>query len=78
MPELKIGTSTDKSSKHISPVQTELAGGSQDVNYTLSPQLLGQDGGGDEAASSTNSSTVKKKLENKCNGFLYSLKFQFQ
>lgn len=60
MPELKIGTSTDKSSKHISPVQTELAGGSQDVNYTLSPQLLAQDGGGNEAASSTNSSTVKK------------------
>lgn len=43
--------------KNISPVQTELAGGSQDVNHTFSPQLLAQDGGGDEAASPTNSGT---------------------
>lgn len=43
--------------KNISPVQTELAGGSQDVNHTFSPQLLAQDRGGNEATSSTNSST---------------------
>lgn len=48
---------------NVSPVQTELAGSSQDVNHTFSPQLLAQDGGGDEAASSTNSSTAEKKLE---------------
>lgn len=44
----------------MSPVQTELAGCSQDVDHTLSPQLLAQDGGGDEAASSPDSSTAGK------------------
>lgn len=66
-------------SQNTSPVQTELAGGSQDVNHTFSPQLLAQDGGGDEAASSTNSSTAEKKEgrmgggteEEKMNGFVY-------
>lgn len=47
----------------MSPVQTELAGCSQDVDPTLSPQLLAQDGGGDEAASSPDSSTAGKILE---------------
>lgn len=45
----------------ISPVQTELAGGPQDVDHALSPQLFAQDGGGDEAACSTNPSTEKAK-----------------
>lgn len=49
--------------KNISPVQTELAGGSQDVDHALGPQLLAQDGGGDEAAGPTDSSTADKKLK---------------
>lgn len=44
----------------MSPVQTELAGRSQDVDHALSSQLLAQDGGGDEAASSPDSSTAVK------------------
>lgn len=47
--------------KNISPVQTELAGGSQDVDHTLSPQLLAQDGGGNKTAGSPNSSTADTK-----------------
>lgn len=54
MHELVLFTGLD----HPTSVQTELAGCSQDVDHTLSPQLLAQDGGGDEAASSPDSSTA--------------------
>lgn len=46
----------------LSPVQTQLAGCSQDVDHALSPQLLAQDGSGDEAASSADSSTAGAKM----------------
>lgn len=52
----------------FSPVQTELTGGSQDVNHTLHPQLLAQNGGGDETSSSTNSSTADEVLEEQQGG----------